>query len=187
MFLDILIVFGRHYNLVEFLGEGDDGFRENGNSDDDGLNGHWGGFDDLDGFGGDLDDLDGFGGNLDNMDGLRGDLHNVDGLRHDGFGGDSGSNGDGASLSSSLVDVQDDLHQRSAGSSDGSNFSGSGSDNSGAGDDGLLSDNTTVGKGEVNDGWSNRDGVGVDDGRANRDGVRVNDGGSNINGLGLDA
>nr|CAB3510749.1 unnamed protein product [Spodoptera littoralis] len=139
--------------LVQSFGEGHDGFREDGDSDDDGLNGYRGGFDDLDGLGGDLDNLDGFRGDFDDVDGFRGDIHNVDGFRHDGFGGDSGANGDGASLSGGLVDVQDDLDQGSAGSSYGSDLSdGSGSDNNGARDNGLLSDNTTVGKREVDDG-----------------------------------
>ncbi|KAF9805457.1 hypothetical protein SFRURICE_010734, partial [Spodoptera frugiperda] len=154
------------YHLsLESFGEGDDGFREDGDSDDDGLSGNRGGFDDLDGLGGGLDDLDGLRGDLHNVDGFRGRLHNVD-----GGGLDSGANSDGVNVSGGLVDVQDDLDQGSGGSDGCDLVDGSGGNNNGGGDNGLLSDNTSVGEGEVDEGGSNRDGVGLDDGRADRDG-----------------
>ena len=70
----------------------------------------------LSGYRDDLHNLDGLSGGLNNLHRCRSGLHNVDGLRLDldVLGGECGSDGDGAG-SGGLVDVQDDLHQRSAG------------------------------------------------------------------------
>ncbi|MDK0841578.1 hypothetical protein P5E51_15910, partial [Clostridium perfringens] len=114
---------------------------------------------------------------LNNLYGFRSDLDNLDGLRDDG-----GSNGDGVRLSSSLVDVQDDLHQ---GSGRGSLSGGRarddgnrrGNDGQGRGSEDGLSNNTTVGQGEVDDCGSNSDGLefSFDEGGSDGDG-RGNDG-----------